>query len=66
MGRKNSKKGFNKYNFIAALVLLAFVAFLLISDPLSWMEMMQVKLLIGGVILIVLIITLRSLYKRGR
>lgn len=66
MGGKDSKKGFDKYNLIAALVLLAFVAFLLISDPLSWMEMMQVKLLIGGVILIVLIIALRSLYKRGR
>ena len=66
MEGKGTKKGFDKYNLIAAFVLLAFVAFLLISDPLSWMEMVQVKLLIGGVILIVLIITLRSLYKRGR
>jgi len=66
MEGKGTKKGFDKYNLIAALVLLAFVAFLLISDPLSWMEMIQVKLLIGGVILIVLFITLRSLYKKGR
>jgi hypothetical protein len=66
MEGKGTKKGFDKYNLIAGLVLLAFVAFLLISDPLSWMEMIQVKLLIGGVILIVLFITLRSLYKKGR
>ncbi|MEJ2584613.1 MAG: hypothetical protein P8Z38_06070 [Robiginitalea sp.] len=66
MGAKNNKKGFNKYNLIAGIVLLAFVVFLLVGDPLSWMDMIQVKLLIGLVILIIIVLALRSLDKRGR
>ena len=66
MGAKNNKKGINKYNLIAGLVLLAFVVFLLVGDPLSWMDMIQVKLLIGLVILIIIVLALRSLDKRGR
>jgi hypothetical protein len=66
MGRKNNKKGINKYNLIAGLVLLAFIVFLLVGDPLSWMDMIQVKLLIGLVILIIIVLSLSSLYKRGR
>ena len=66
MGAKNNKKGINKYNLIAGLVLLAFVVFLLVGDPLSWMDMIQVKLLIGLLILIIIVLALRSLDKRGR
>ena len=66
MSSKNNKKGINKYNLITGLVLLAFVIFLLVGDPLSWMDMIQVKLLIGLVILIIIVLSLSSLYKRGR
>ena len=66
MSSKNNKKGINKYNLITGLVLLAFVIFLLVGDPLSWMDMIQVKLLIGLVILIIILLSLSSLYKRGR
>lgn len=66
MGAKNTKQGFNKYNLIAGIVLLAFVVFLLATDPLSWMDIIQVKLLVGLVILIIIVLSLSSLYKRGR
>lgn len=66
MGSNRPKRGFNKYNLIALVVLLALVIFLIGFDPFSWMNMVQVKLLIGAVILVVLVITLRALYKRGR
>jgi len=66
MSRNNTNRGFNKYNVISLVLLLAFVVFLLLADPFSWMDMIQLKLLIGLVILIVIIITLRSLYKRGK
>ena len=66
MGGKNTKRGFNKYKVIIGLVLLALIVFLIGFDPISWMDMIQLKLLIGGVILIVIILTLRSLYKRDK
>ena len=66
MGRKKTEKGFNKYKVIIGLVLLALIVFLIGFDPISWMDMIQLKLLIGGVILIVIILTLRSLYKRDK
>ncbi len=66
MGGKNTKRGFNKYNAITLAVLLALVVFLIGFDPFSWMEMIHLKLLIGGVILIVIVLTLRSLYEKGR
>ena len=63
---KDSKKGFNKYNAIALVLLLAVAVFLIGFDPFSWMNKIQVKLLIGAVLLVVILITLRSLYKSGK
>jgi Na+(H+)/acetate symporter ActP len=63
---KDSKKGFNKYNAIALLLLLAVAVFLIGFDPFSWMNKIQVKLLIGAVLLVVILISLRSLYKSGK
>ena len=65
MGR-DSKKGFNKYNAIALVLLLAVAVFLIGFDPFSWMNKIQVKLLIGAVLLVVILIALRSLYKSGK
>ncbi len=66
MSAKKTKKGLSKDNAIILIILLALVAFLLGTDPFSWMDMIQLKLLIGAVILIVIVITLRSLNRRGR
>lgn len=66
MGGNRPNRGFNKYNAAALAVLLALVVFLIGFDPVSWMDKIQLKLLVGGVILIVLVITLRSLYKNHR
>ena len=63
---KKTKKGLSKDNVIILIILLALVAFLLGTDPFSWMDMIQLKLLIGAVILIIIVITLRSLNRRGR
>ena len=66
MSAKKSKKGLSRENLIIVVILLALLAFLLGTDPFSWMDMIQVKLLIGAVILIVIVLTLRSLNKKGR
>ena len=66
MSAKKTKKGLSKDNVIILIILLALVAFLLGTDPFSWMDMIQLKLLIGAVILIIIVITLRSLNRRGR
>ena len=66
MNAKKSKKGLSRENLIIVVILLALLAFLLGTDPFSWMDMIQVKLLIGAVILIVIVLTLRSLNKKGR
>ena len=66
MSAKKSKKGLSRENLIIVVVLLALLAFLLGTDPFSWMDMIQLKLLIGAVILVVIVLTLRSLNKKGR
>jgi Na+(H+)/acetate symporter ActP len=66
MSAKKSKKGLSRENLIIVVVLLALLAFLLGMDPFSWMDMIQLKLLIGAVILVVIVLTLRSLNKKGR
>ena len=66
MSAKKSKKGLSRENLIIVVVLLALLAFLLGMDPFSWMDMIQLKLLIGAVILVVIVLTLRSMNKKGR
>ncbi|MFZ9004007.1 MAG: hypothetical protein ACO20F_10100 [Robiginitalea sp.] len=66
MSAKKSKKGLSRDNVIIVVILLALLAFLVGADPFSWMDMIQLKLLIGAVILIIIVITLRSLNKKGR
>lgn len=66
MSANKSKKGLSRENLIIVVVLLALLAFLLGADPFSWMDMIQLKLLIGAVILVVIVLTLRSMNKKGR
>jgi Na+/proline symporter len=66
MSAKKSNKGLSRENIIIVVILLALLAFLLGADPFSWMDMIQLKLLIGAVILVVIVLTLRSLNKKGR
>lgn len=66
MSAKKPKKGIKRENLIIGVILLALVAFLFGTDPFSWMDRIHLKLLIGAVILVIIVITLRSLNKRGR
>lgn len=63
MSAKKNKKGIGRDNLIIAILLLALVGFLVGADPFSWMDRIQLKLLIGAVILVVIVISLRSLSK---
>jgi uncharacterized membrane protein YfcA len=66
MSTKNTKRGLSKSNLIIAIILLALVGFLFGTDALSWLGDTAVKLMIGVAILLIVVISIRSLNKRSK
>ena len=66
MADENKKRGINKGNVIIGIILLALIGFIFGTDALEHMEAMQVKLIIGVAVLLVIVISIRSMNQKRR
>lgn len=66
MADERKKSGINKGNVIIGVILLALVGFIFGTDALEHLDAMQVKLIIGVAVLLVIVISVRSINQKRR
>ena len=66
MADERKKSGINKGNVIIGVILLALVGFIFGTDALEHLDAMQVKLIIGLAVLLVIVISVRSINQKRR
>ena len=66
MNEEKKKGGINKGNVIIGIVLLALIIFLFGADAFNWMGDTGLKIVIGLAILVVIIISVRTIDRKKR